>query len=174
MVVIRPKLGICWSYVEIYMYMTNILIVVVGHPLPQNSRRSSDKKWQKSSHHVEVKMLHLEASHLYSARIHAACPQEHTCHPGIDCRLPVHLESAILHPLWPFLNTCAINSPVANLKTGFKTTINHNQTVKNVTINSPLGVAPGSKAGGWELNKPHTAPWQLFLIFGRKHCSRQP
>ena len=31
MVVIRPKLGICWSYVEIYMYMTNILIVV-GYP----------------------------------------------------------------------------------------------------------------------------------------------
>ena len=29
MVVIRPKLGICWSYVEIYMYMTNILIVVI-------------------------------------------------------------------------------------------------------------------------------------------------
>ena len=29
MVVIRPKLGICWSYVEIYMYMTNILIVVM-------------------------------------------------------------------------------------------------------------------------------------------------
>jgi len=29
MVVIRPKLGICWSYVAIYMYMTNILTVVI-------------------------------------------------------------------------------------------------------------------------------------------------
>ena len=28
MVVIRPKLGICWSYVAMYMYMTNIVIVV--------------------------------------------------------------------------------------------------------------------------------------------------
>jgi len=28
MVVIHPKLDICWSYVAIYMYMTNILIVV--------------------------------------------------------------------------------------------------------------------------------------------------
>jgi len=29
MVVIHPKLDICWSYVAIYMYMTNILIVVI-------------------------------------------------------------------------------------------------------------------------------------------------
>ena len=29
MVVIHPKLDIRWSYVAIYMYMTNILIVVV-------------------------------------------------------------------------------------------------------------------------------------------------
>ena len=32
MVVIRPKLDICWSYVAIYMYMTNILIVVYFPP----------------------------------------------------------------------------------------------------------------------------------------------
>ena len=29
MVVIRPVLDICWSYVEIYMYMTNILTAVI-------------------------------------------------------------------------------------------------------------------------------------------------
>ena len=34
MVVIRPVLDICWSYVAIYMYMTNILIVVHELQLP--------------------------------------------------------------------------------------------------------------------------------------------
>ena len=34
MVVIRPVLDICWSYVEIYMYMTNILTAVDPRPSP--------------------------------------------------------------------------------------------------------------------------------------------
>ena len=41
MVVIRPKLGICWSYVAICMYMTNILTVVLV-VVPDNDNTNDD------------------------------------------------------------------------------------------------------------------------------------